>query len=466
MARQPHVIVLMADTVQRQALGCYGGFARTPVIDALAAQATRFERLYQPANMCQPSRCTWMTGTLPSTHQVYCNGERYDRSRPTLLRRLAEGGYRGGYLGLFHCWAQPADRDGLDAWGWADWIHDHEDIIGMQDGAAREARWQAELERLGMTGPEHALKDFHHHAGHTDFPLERHPAVRITDRAVACVDDIDPSRPHALWVSYWMPHEPWAPPLEYRDRYRPEDMPLPRSLHDDRATRPAHQRRGAGAGAEATDLLGPGVEANLRRVLAAYAGCMELVDTQCGRIIDALKRRGLYDDSIVVFLTDHGTTHGAHGWMYKGGAFMLEEISRVPAMIKLPGQREARVVPDIVSSADFAPTLLGLAGLDAGTVDGRAWTDVLSGRPRTGARAFCQHLSGGPKAARSLRTGRWKYTLYGNGSDELYDLEADPAELLNIAAEAPAERRTLRDELVDAIRSGTDAFTVPAAAAG
>jgi hypothetical protein len=72
--------------------------------------------------------------------------------------------------------------------------------------------------------------DFHHHAGHTDSPLQRHPAARITDRAVACVDDIDPARPHALWVSYWMPHEPWAPPLEYRDRYRPEDMPAVRGI--------------------------------------------------------------------------------------------------------------------------------------------------------------------------------------------------------------------------------------------
>lgn len=464
MARQPHVIVLMADTVQRQALGCYGGFVRTPTIDALAGHATRFERLYQPANMCQPSRCTWMTGTLPSTHQVYCNGERFDRSQPTMLRRLADAGYRGGYLGLFHCWAQPDDRDGLDAWSWADWIHDHEAILAIPDEAARNARWQAELERMGMTGPEYALRDFHHHAGHTDFPLARHPAVRIADQAIAAIDDIDPARPHALWVSFWMPHEPWAPPREYLDRYRPQDMPLPRSLHDDRATRPPHQRQGAGA--EAAAMLGPDLEGNLRRVLAAYAGCMELVDTQCGRILDALRRRGLYEDSVVAFITDHGTTHGAHGWLYKGGAYALDEISHVPAILKTPGQRQPRVVPDVVSSADFAPTILGFAGVDAGAVDGRAWSDVLAGERRAGARAFCQHLRGGPGAARSIRTGRWKYTLYGNGADELYDLDADPDELRNVVADVPAERRALREELVASIRASTDTFEVPAAAAG
>src|SRR3569833_3081726 len=114
MAQRPNVIVLMADTVRHDLLGCYGGRARTPHLDAMAADAWRFERLYQPANMSQPRRDTWMPGSLPSTTQVNRNESGSNRRlRPTLLRALADAGYRGGYLGLFHCWPEP-DRDGLE----------------------------------------------------------------------------------------------------------------------------------------------------------------------------------------------------------------------------------------------------------------------------------------------------------------------------------------------------------------
>src|SRR3954465_2145095 len=123
MARRPHVIVLMADTVRRDLLGCYGGVAQTPHLDALAARSWRFDNPYPPPNMCQPSRVTWMTGCLPGTTQVYMNGNHNRRLRPTLLRKLADAGYRGGYLGLFHCWRE-AERDGMDAWSMIDWNHD------------------------------------------------------------------------------------------------------------------------------------------------------------------------------------------------------------------------------------------------------------------------------------------------------------------------------------------------------
>jgi arylsulfatase A-like enzyme len=462
MAQRPHVIVLMADTVRHDLLGCYGGVARTPHLDALARRSHRFERLYQPATMCQPSRVTWMTGCLPATTQVYLNGFGNNRRlRPTLLRTLADAGYRGGYLGLFHCWQEP-DRDGIDAWSMIDWMYDWMPEHGSwQIDDAQWKRWLAHVDSLGITPVETQLKDFHHHAGWTDFPRERHPAVRLADRALECIDDVRAGQPHLLWTSFWMPHEPWAPPRELLDLYRLEDMPLPASWRDDLATRPEHQRALNNAAQFAQ--LGPDTEANLRRLWAAYAACMTLVDEQCGRIIAALERKGIYDDSLVIFMTDHGTTHGAHGWLYKGSSFMIDEVSRVPCLVKLPGQREARVIDDVVSSADLYPTVCEALGIAHGPVDGRSWSDVFAGGRRD-ARAFGQHGDGSDteaKSVRSLRRGRWKYNLYSApGVDELYDLDADPHELRNIVRDCPSERSQLRAELVDAIRSSSDRFEV------
>ncbi|MBL8994935.1 MAG: sulfatase-like hydrolase/transferase, partial [Spirochaetia bacterium] len=369
------------DTVMRKALGSYGGFARTPNLDLFAGEASRFEQLYQPANMCQPSRVTWMTGCLPSTSQVYANGFGNNaRKNLTLLKALSENGYRGGYLGLFHCW-EGADRDGMDAWSWVDWIHDF--LEGQQDwrpSAEQAESWKKQAAKLGIFQPEHHLQDFRQHAGYTDFPIEKHPAVRIADRALECIADMKSGTPHFLWTSFWMPHEPWAPPKKFWELYENAHLPLPDSWRDDLKSRPEHHRHLQNG--DYFRQLGPNPEQGLLRVWRAYAGCMSLVDEQCGRILDDLKKRNLYDDSIVIFLTDHGTAHGAHGWLYKGGSYSIEEISRVPCLVKMPGQKEAKVISDIVSSADLFPTLMEYLGIGHDPVDGKSWADVLSGKPR------------------------------------------------------------------------------------
>ncbi|MEK7414159.1 MAG: sulfatase-like hydrolase/transferase [Planctomycetota bacterium] len=461
--QHPNIIVLMADTVQSQALSCYGSpNVRTPHIDALAGQACLFERLYQPANMCKPSRTSWMTGCYPSTHQVYDNTSFNDRKQTTLLKLLSQAGYRGGYLGLFHCW-HDRDRDGMDAWSWIDWAPDY----GIEDPSnptpPTRQDFLRHLAAMGVYPTGDHLKDFHDHAGYTDFPIEHHLCTRITDKAIACIDDFRSDQANFLWYSSWMPHEPWAPPAPYHTRYRPADMILPGNLRDPLTSRPAHQRVNHGRCAQvfSPDATGDG---QLSRILAAYAGMVSFVDDNVGRIIAHLKRRGLYDDSIVVFTTDHGTAHGAHGWLYKGGPYMIDEISRIPLLIKFPGQSQPQRIPDVLSSTDLFPTLLEHVGVAHAPVDGRSLSDVIAGKRRNNARAFGEHLDGTDheaKSVRMLRKGRWKYNLYSQaGVDELYDLDADPLELHNIAADAGSIRRELRDELVDYIRSRRDTFVV------
>jgi arylsulfatase A-like enzyme len=460
---RPHIVVLMADTVMRQALGCYGGVARTPHIDALAARSWRFERLYQPATMCQPSRVTWMTGCLPWTTRVWANSPGCNARRErTLLRALREHGYRGGYAGLFHCWEEH-DRDGLDMLDWIDWYHDW---IGPQPGGPDHERllplFMAHLERMGVQLPDGHLLDFRDHAGHTDFPLARHPAVRLADQGVAAVDAIDPAVPHLIWLSFWMPHEPWAPPRDHLERHRLADMPLSPTWNDDLAGRPAHLARLPNR--QLVSAFGHDAPERLRRIWRAYAGCMSLVDDQVGRVIAALERRGLYDDALVVFTTDHGTTHGAHGMLYKSFSGMIDEISRIPLLLKLPGQRAARTVAQVASSADLHPTLLELLGIPCGRVDGSSWAPWLAGAEPGRTRAFGVHGDGTDAEAqsvRSLRVGAWKYNRYSAPeTEELYNLDEDPHETDNRARACPAETAALGAELMEASRAAGDSFVL------
>lgn len=446
----------MADTVMRSALSCYGSpFIKTPNIDSLSSHSYKFENLYQPANMCMPSRSSWWTGYYQNKHQVFRNGQVFDRKVPTIFRALAEQNYYGGYLGLYHCWPGK-EHDGLDNWSWLDYVEDHP----YDTYEEKKKSLEAYAKEHGFYQTDQYLKDFKAQAGFTDFPIEHHSMGRITDKAINCINDFQDERPNALWVSYWMPHEPFAPPAPYHDMYSPDDVQLPSNHHDDLGSRPEHQRN-----PNFSNMIDIRDESDLKRVWAAYGGMMTFIDDQIGRIIQHLKERDLYDDSIIVFSTDHGTTMGAHGWMYKGQSYMLEEISHIPCLMKLPKQRERITVPDIVSNTDFTPTLLDLLDLPHEQCHGQSWQrDVFLGKPRENPYALGIY-SGGPKEhdldVRMLRKGDWKYNIYEKeGVEELYNITEDPLEMHNCAEDHPELCMASRAELKEILSKQEDNFHI------
>lgn len=451
---KPNIIFLMADTVMRSALSCYGSpFIKTPHIDSLCKQSYQFENLYQPANMCKPSRSCWWTGYYQNHHQVFHNRQVYDRKVPTIFKSLADQNYYGGFLGLFHCW-RGEQHDGLDDWSWLDYDDDH-----PFDG--HEERWESIRQYASDHGfylTEEHLKDFRNHAGYTDFPIEQHKTTKITDKAIECINDFQDDRPNALWVSYWMPHEPFAPPVPYNERYPINEVVLPGNVNDDRSGRPEHHSH-----PDLTRIEGIENEEQLKRVWSAYAGMMTFVDDQIGRIIQHLKENNLYDDAIIVFSTDHGTTMGSHGWMYKGQSYMVEEISHIPCMMKLPQQQYQICVQDVVSSTDFTPTILDILGLPYNHCHGQSWQqDIFKGQSRENPYALGMHDGEGQEhspAVRMLRKGDWKYNMYSlPGVEELYNIAKDPLELENCANQQTQQCETMRAELTNILSAQNDAF--------
>ena len=189
---------------------------------------------------------------------------------------------------------------------------------------------------------------------------------------------------------------------------------------------------------------------------------MTLIDDCVGELIFHLKEKGLYDDALICFSTDHGTTNGSHGWLHKGSSFMIDEISRIPFLIKAPQQEKGSRIEDLTNTIDFVPTALELLGLPFQETDGRSLVPHLDGTPIKNSKAYGQHGSGQNKpneSVRMLRKGKWKYSLYNApGVEELYDLEADPLELQNIAPQQKEVVEELKKELIEFLITTKDPF--------
>jgi choline-sulfatase len=243
-------------------------------------------------------------------------------------------------------------------------------------------------------------------------------------------------RPFCLVMSLTHPHDPFAIPDEYWSLYREDDIDLPRvALAPDRLD--PHSRRLR----QVCDMdRTPLTERHIRRARRAYYGAVSYVDEQIGRVLEALERCGLADDTIIVLLADHGEMLGERGLWYKMSFF--EGASRIPLIVHAPRRFGPRRVAASVSLVDILPTLVDLAGASAAVatpLDGRSLLPHLAG---TGGHdeAIGEYLAEGALAPIvMIRRGRHKFIHSPADPDQLYDLEQDPDELENRAANPVAK---------------------------
>jgi arylsulfatase A-like enzyme len=277
-----------------------------------------------------------------------------------------------------------------------------------------------------------------------------------------------------LFVSYPDPHHPFAVPSEYFHRHKPEDMPLPDSFHDDHATSPQYVRDIiAKRGTPDVDpmMLWAPNEDQFRNALAAELGSIEFIDDSVGRIIDAIHRLNLTDDTVIVFTSDHGDVFGDHG-------LILKHFSHYDAAIRVPliisgGATGAGTHRDLASSTDIAPTLLDLAGVGpmAG-VQGTSLVPLMKGTAeawRTAVLVEEDQPYGlptlpGPVRLRTVVTDALRYTrIAGTPIAELYDLATDTHEMTNLAEAESADslRETANSVMVDELMRVVDGSKVP-----
>ncbi|MEN5072706.1 sulfatase-like hydrolase/transferase [Isoptericola cucumis] len=440
-ARRTNVLFLMTDQHRVDTLGAYGNpMAHTPVLDALAASGTRFDRWYTPTAICTPARASLLTGQAPFRHKLLANHERnvgYLEDLAdgvfTFPQALREAGYNAGLIGKWHAGThkEPADfgLDGVHLPGWHNPV-DHPDYL---DYLAEHDLPPYEIsDRIRGTlpngGPGNLLAARLHQPLEATF--EHYLATRTIEMLEHYADDFrSGARPFFLELNFFGPHLPYVVPDEYFDLVDPETVPLPRSIAETFAGKPPVQANYSAHWTFDTMPL-----ETTRKLIAVYWGYVAMIDHEIGRVLEALDRLGLTDETAVFFSCDHGEFTGSHRLHDKGPA-MYEDIYRTPGILKIPGGPAGQVRTEFVSLLDCTATILELAGIDpAPAVDSRSLVPLAAGEsPEWDDDIVCEfHGHHFPYPQRMLRTDRYKLVVNPDSTNELYDLELDPDELSNV----------------------------------
>jgi len=423
-----HVVIISLDTTRADYIGVYGSQIRTPRIDALAGESIVFKASYAAATTTLSSHVSLFTGVWPHSHGVVRNGFTVDERNLMLPEILGAAGFRTAGFSAAVALSE---------------------LLNFPQGFEV---WDQDPERF---------------AGHEVANREARRAEEITDAALAYLRETDDARLF-LFVHYVDPHTPYAPPEPYRSIYGSIPDDLTGSLETVRAAQQAHREaliEDTGVGwsreqASAALFRNPparplGIDRHLANL---YAGEITYMDHHVGRLLDGMRAAGVYHDALIIITSDHGETFWEHGDVWNHGLGVYETTARVPLVIRFPGGVHAgKSFDSLVSNVDIVPTVLEQLGLEIPEdLHGRSLLPLIEGKghartdsfseaplPSGGIEAGTEHWKNERKA-HSIRSGRWKYirTPYLE-LEELYDLEADPAEQRDLlrAASSEAARR-------------------------
>lgn len=443
---KPNIVIIMTDQ-QRADICKREGFEldTTPFLDGLARQGTWFNRAYTSMPACSPARVSMLTGRYPNATRVRTNHNNPDATFQTdLIDVLRSQGYATGLCGKNHSYLR---RDKLDHW----FELGHDGGSGS-DRNERESAFDSYLRSLRHSAAYKA----------TPFPLECQCPYRAVSSALSWIDTVK-DQPFFLWLSFPEPHNPYQVPEPYFSMFPPDSVPPAR------------------CGKEALEAKGfkfqftrqlaerafPDFDKQVTQARSNYFGMLRLIDDQIKRFVQSLKEKGLYDNTILVCLSDHGDFVGEYGLVRKGPE-LPECLTRIPMLFVGPGiSANARPHSAHVSIVDIMPTLCEAIGLALPVgVQGRSLWSLLTGGdyPKEEfVSVYAEHGFGGlhydaqdtldpvkegainnavsydelnswsqSGTMRMLRKGDWKIVFDMQGKGQLYNLTKDPVELKNL----------------------------------
>jgi arylsulfatase A-like enzyme len=462
---RPNILFLFSDQHRADALGCAGHpVVKTPNLDRLAAEGVRFENAYCATPLCMPSRVSLAAGRFPHNTGNNTNNEGYlYPDTPMVSHAFRDAGYRTALLGKLHlCQAAEAGSPACDDWCRAAGYDEFLPIHGKAWSCVyEEPDYDAYLKWLATTGKLEAFRQDYRernfggwmfpeiqpkpkgYAAPSVLEPEEHQDGFITRKACEWLEGVGDQQPWFCWVNWGGPHDPWDAPGRFGQMYDPAAMPPPiaDSLEDAPGKLRTHAQKHTGG-------VAPG---QWRNVMAQYYGSISFIDDGIGKILDVLEKRGLLAKTIVVYSSDHGEMMFDHRMLHK--ELMYEASSKVPLIVRLPGG-ENRTVPAPVSLLDLVPTLLDLAGVDRKAMPvlhGTTLLPDLRGETRPERPVFCEM-----NKTKMIRQGPWKFSTDPEFDvDQLFNLDDDPDELVNLAARPEhaervhAFRKTLLDWMIN-----------------
>jgi iduronate 2-sulfatase len=435
--KRPNVLFIVADDMNNH-LGCYGHDVKTPSIDELARRGMRFDRAYCQVPVCNPSRVSFLSGLRPDKTQVFTlvtHTRAHLGDWVMLPEYFRKSGYFTAQIGK---------------------------IYHTDDGFEDPRSWNIEIREFGKRPSEDDVIKAGEPGGagqHTidwaslSTPDEKTPDGIVARRAVQIMKEAEGrNQPYFLGIGFRRPHAPYAAPRKYFDLYPPESIKLPEKgpsghfaiLLPAAINHPPRSR----------DLT----EREQRELIAAYYACTSFVDAQVQVVLDAVSELDAWDNTIVVFIGDHGYHLGEHGGLWHKMS-LFEESVRVPLIVYAPGMKAAGKSCDrLVELIDLYPTLVSLCGipsregldgielspsLDDPTKPTKDAAYTMSTRDDSPAKDHSKVMS---YQGRSIRTDRWRYTEWDGSKRgvELYDHDNDPHEWKNLAEE-PQYEDTMRE---------------------
>lgn len=442
-ASRPNVLFIAVDDLACS-LGCYGDvLARTPHIDRLAASGVRFDRAYCQLPLCNPSRASVMTGLRPDQIRVYDLDRHFRDEVPdvvTLPQQLTKAGWFAARVGKIYHYNVPdgIGTDGLD------------DPPSWQRTVNPKGRDKAEEHLIFNAEPHRKISAALSWLAAEGADDEQTDGM-IASTAIELMEE-KKDEPFFLGVGFFRPHTPYIAPKKYFDLYPLRQIRLPWAPPGDRNDIPtaafAHNCPVPHYGLD---------ETTCRKAMQAYYACVSFVDAQVGRLLDALKRLGLDDNTIVVLWSDHGYHLGEHNGVWQKRT-LFEQAARAPLIIRAPGAKgNGQACRRIVEFVDLYPTVVDLAGLKVPRhLPGRSLRPLLenplaewNGAAVTQVLRPADDRLARPVMGRSIRTERWRYTDWAEGAKgkELYDHHSDPLEFHNLAIDPDPDVKAVIEQL-------------------
>jgi uncharacterized sulfatase len=425
-----NVLLIVSDDL-RDALGCYGNAdVKTPNIDRLAERGVRFEHAYVQYPVCNASRTSFLTGMRCEQTRVVDNRTLFRTVLPdvvTLPQLLRQNGWHTASFGkIYHVGEVIGEvRDG--------WMDVGKSWDEGQMFLPTKAGYK--LEGHNMTGGKLPWCNWGAMAGDDD----DQPDGQTATHSIAAIEKLSAAKkPWMVAAGFHRPHDPFLSPKRYFDLYPLSSMKIYHDPADATPLKPLSISGGAFA-----DAFNAFTDTDRQEFQRAYYAGVSFMDAQVGRLTDALDRLKLWDNTIVIFIGDHGYHHNERNWWSK--ATLFERVCRTPCIMVAPGAKKGEVCKSLVEFVDIYPTVADYCGVRAPhKLAGQSVRPLLENPERKGKQAAFTLVTRGKNYGQAVRTDRWRYIRWSDGNAELYDEANDPQEMHDLADD-PAKSDAIKE---------------------
>ncbi|HBC87918.1 MAG TPA: hypothetical protein DCZ94_13270 [Lentisphaeria bacterium] len=437
---KPNIIFILSDQHNAKVLGHKKHpDVKTPNLDRLAAEGVRFDNAITQNPICTPSRTCFLSGQYAHNHGIYMLSGPQPNNLPNMLGTFRKAGYQTAAIGKIHCPEY--------------WVEDQSDTFietapGCSINGAPE--YLAHIRKQGLV-EEHKISESRGgpfgqslDGYQSPLPYRDTPEGYIVTKSIEFMNEAqEKGKPFIAHVSFPRPHQTYAPTEEFWNLYDENELTMPPNWQYERNHKAPNLKSTVKTQIEMAEkwtLSEPHTyEAGCRRKMRGYLGCISMMDHAVGEIMEYLKEKGIDDNTIIVYSSDHGDYACEHGLIEKAPGICSDAITRIPFIWRVPGVTKAGLVADeLVETVDVYPTICSLAGLEhPQTSDGKDITPLLKGEKQELHKVAVTEFAW----SKSIRKGSWRYVYYPRemyadeypeGFGELYNLEDDPWEMNNL----------------------------------